>query len=214
MNCLGKFRRWLYPEEISEIDTQTGMTLIEMMMGVGLFAIVALFGMKILDVVRITTSIQEADEEVLQARTEIMNLVNCNSTVSRNDGTVLAGLPVDACTFDINTCPLKSPRYMAIKSKIHDSNGVPRDLVPLFDPANPTKQTKNYKRIMLRAQCICCQECTSGKGVLIEYSAEKTKVWDTWKPLFGRSKPSSGISSGTTASTPVSQGLSLGCVIP
>lgn len=194
-------------------DQEKGMTLIEVVIGVALMGLVALFGMRILEVAQISTKLMESDEEVLQARSEIMNLVDCNSTVSRNDDSVLAGLPVDACMFEISTCPLSTPRFMAIKSKVANSNGEPRDLVPLFNPAAPTTQTKGYKRIMLRAQCVCCTECASGKGVLVEYSAEKTKAWDKWKPLFGIAKASTATSTGSTASPPP-QGLSLGCVVP
>lgn len=177
-----------------------GVSLIELVIVVALGSVLVLIGSKAFDAYRFSTQTMEADEELLQVKTSIFGVLDCNSTVSRNDDSDNAGDPVDACDFDAKRCPQVKDRFLAVKSKLRDKKGVPTDLIPLFNPKAKEGPTKGYKRIALRAQCVCCDYCFSRKAVLVEYKDLSVK-WGRWRPLFGDEKAPDG-------------GIKLGCPVP
>lgn len=154
---------------------ESGMTLVEVMISVGLLGIIFLFASRALYLGAFWKTTADVDHTLVLAKIDLLQMVDCNTTVSDSSQ---GGMAVPQCTFDANTCTaasnnkIRNDIYLPLKSKQRNADGSRRTLIATWSPIpekGPSKTSSYGKLIDIRAGCGCCDKCINGKGVFVEY---------------------------------------------
>ena len=167
------------------------MSLVEVMVAVGLLGILALFGSRAFYLGAFWKTKAEVDHTLVLAKMDLLQLVDCNTTVSDS---AQGGKAISQCSFDPNTCTaadnnkIRSKIYMPLRSKLRNADGTHKTLINTWSPIpekGPSRSSAYGKLLDIRAGCGCCDTCISGKGIFVEYRSLTPDPWplNTFKSM-------------------------------
>lgn len=182
--------------------SEAGFSLVEALIGLGLLGILFLFGSRTLYLAEFWRGKADSDHRVVLAKVDILQMIDCNTSVSDSSR---GGKAVPQCDFDPNTCnasnqaKIRNDNFMPLLSKRKEADGRRATLIGTWKPIplkGPSLTSAHGKLLDIRAGCGCCEKCVNGKGVFVEYRrlSPAPEPLDKYKPMF--------------------DGLPLSCVVP